>query len=171
MASPSRTRSSPRINLVAVPEVLTVDDQTDRMALGARSIAIRAIELIDLVWRREPTLFIELGVSWTIAAWAATILLFGISTYPPPISTSIGRLPETLLGLTGTAIVATQLIAIVTRHRDTRGYASFAAAVWLGYLSFSILAGNWRLAGGFVYLGAALAALLPFWRVVLDRRL
>lgn len=168
MASPSR---SPRINLVAVPEVLTVDDQTDRMALGARSVAIRAIELIDLIWRREPTMFIELGVAWTIAAWAATILLFGISSYPPPISASIGRLPELLLGMTGTVIVASQLIAIVTRHRDTRGYASFAAAVWLGYLSFSILAGNWRLAGGFVYLGAALAALLPFWRVVLDRRL
>ena len=171
MASPARTRSSPRINLVAVPEVLTVDDQTDRMALGARSVAIRAIELIDLVWRREPTLFIECGVVWTIAVWSMTLLMFGTGGYPPLIADKLTRGPELALSLTGLLVVMSMVFGIATKHRYARGYSSFAAATWLGYLSFSILAGNHQLAGGWVYLGTAVAALLPFWRVVLDRRL
>lgn len=166
MASPAR---APRVNLLT--ETLTVEDHTDRMRLGARSVAVRIIELLDLVWRREPTMFIELGVVWTVGVWAVTILVFGTAGYPPIIAEKLGRLPELALGLSGAVITSTQLIAIVARHRETRGYSSFAAAVWLGYLSFSILAGNARLAGGFVYLGMAVAALLPFWRVVLDRRI
>lgn len=168
MASPSR---SPRINLVAVPEVLTVDDQTDRIRLGARSVTIRVIEIIDLIWRREPTMFIELGVLWTIGVWALTILMFGTGGYPPLIADKLTRAPELSLSLTGLVIVMSMALGIATKHRYARGYASFAAATWLGYLSFSILAGDARLAGGYVYLGTAVAALLPFWRVVLDRRL
>ena len=171
MGSPARTRSSPRINLVAVPEVLTVDDQTDRMALGARSIAIRAIELLDLIWRREPTLFIELGAAWTILVWAMTLLTFGTGGYPPLIADKLARGPELALSLIGLTIVMSMALGITTMHRYARGYASIGAACWLGYLSFSILAGDPRLAGGYVYLGTAVAALLPFWRVALDRRL
>lgn len=164
MATPSRARYQ-------MPETLTVQDESDRLRLGARSVAIRCIEFLDLVWRREPTLFIELGVAWTVGVWAVTILAFGTGGYPPLIADRIGRFPELALGLTGSAIAMAQMLAIVLRHREARGYASFFAAMWLGYLSFAILAGDPRLAGGFVYLGTAVAALLPFWRVVLDRHI
>lgn len=164
MATPSRARYQ-------MPETLTVQDESDRLRLGARSVAIRCIEFLDLVWRREPTLFIELGVVWTVGVWAVTILMFGMTGYPPAIAAQLGKMPELALGLSGLVITAAQFVFIAIRHREGRGYASFAASMWLGYLSFSILAGNPRLAGGYVYLGTAVAALLPFWRVVLDRRL
>lgn len=164
MATPARSR-------VQMPETLTVTDQSDRLRLSARSVTIRIIEFLDLVWRREPTMFIELGVLWTVGVWSITILMFGTGGYPPLIADKLGRLPELSLGTTGVLIVSAQILAVVCRHRQARGYASFAAATWLGYLSFSILAGDYRLAGGWVYLGTAAAALLPFWRVVLDRRI
>ena len=164
MASSARARYQ-------MPETITVQDESDRLRLGARSVAIRFIEFLDLVWRREPTMFIELGVAWTISAWSVTILLFGTNGYPPVIVDQLGKLPEYVLGVSGLIITAAQAASIVTRSREGRGYSSFAAAMWLGYLSFSILAGDPRLAGGFVYFGTAVAALLPFWRVVLDRRL
>jgi hypothetical protein len=164
MATPARSR-------IQMPETLTVEDQSDRLRLGARSLTIRVIEILDLVWRREPTMFIELGVLWTILVWAVTILMFGTGGYPPLIVDKLGRVPEVTLGVTGILIVSAQAIAVVCRNRSGRGYGSFVAAMWLGYLSFSILAGDYRLAGGWVYLGTAAAALLPFWRVVLDRRL
>lgn len=164
MASPARARYQ-------MPETITVQDESDRLRLGARSVAIRCIEFLDLVWRREPTMFIELGVAWTVGVWAVTILMFGTTGYPPVIAAQLGKLPELALGVSGLVVTVAQIVSIVTRYREGRGYSSFAAAMWLGYLSFSILAGNPRLAGGFVYLGTAVAALLPFWRVVLDRRL
>lgn len=164
MATPARSRFQ-------MPETLTVEDQSDRLRLGARSLTIRVIEILDLVWRREPTLFIELGVLWTVGVWSITILLFGLSGYPPSIAGRIGFVPEALMGASGSAIAAAMVCAVVTRNRTARGYSSFAAASWLGFLSFAILAGNYTIAGGYVYLGTAVAALLPFWRVVLDRRI
>ena len=164
MATPARSR-------VQMPETLTVTDQSDRLRLSARSVTIRIIEFLDLVWRREPTMFIELGVMWTVGVWSITIMLFGLGGYPPAIAGKIGTVPETLLGVSGTVVATAMIWSVIARHRDARGYSSFAAAMWLGFLSFAILAGNWRLAGGYVYLGTAVAALLPFWRVVLDRRI
>lgn len=164
MATPARSR-------VQMPETLTVTDQSDRLRLSARSVTIRIIEFLDLVWRREPTMFIELGVLWTVGVWSITIMVFGLGGYPPAIAGKIGTIPETLLGVSGIAIAVAMVAAVVARNRELRGYSSFAAAMWLGFLSFAILAGNWRLAGGYVYLGTAVAALLPFWRVVLDRRI
>lgn len=142
-----------------------------RHRLTVRDIHARVVDLIISVWRVEPTVLLELGVSWIVAAWSVTSLVYDFVRYPPGVADALGTVPSALLGMSGLAIVAVSLGAIVARHRDARGYVSLAAAIWLGYLSAAILATDYRLAGGWVYGGVALAALLPFWRVALDRRL
>lgn len=135
-----------------------------------RALALIA-HLVVAVWRIEPTVLLELGVSWVVAAWSVTSLLYGFGRYHPPVADTLATVPSALLGATGVAIVCASLCAIVVRHRDARGYSSLAAAIWLGYLSAAILATDHRLAGGWVYGGMAVAALLPYWRVASDRDL
>lgn len=136
-----------------------------------RDILARIVDLAVSVWRVEPTVLLELGVSWVVGAWSVTSLLYGFGRYPPRLAESLGIVSSALLGMSGLCIVTVALFAIVARQRDARGYVSFASAVWLGYVAAAILATDHRLAAGWVYGGIALAALLPFWRIVAGRRL
>ena len=129
-------------------------------------VALRILDVAEAVWRREPTLFIELGVIWTILVWSMSLIVFGISAYSPSIAEQFERVPHLGLAASGFVIIAAQAVSIVARSQRGREYASLLAAMWLGYLSFALLAGNARIPGGLVYLGHALASLLPYWRSV-----
>lgn len=147
------------------------DESTADHRITWRVLVARVADLVVSLWRHEPTVFVEVSSAWIVGCWSVSTLLWGLSRLPAEMAGRLGVVPEVLLGLIGLGITATTLAALVARHTMARAYASMAASMWLGFLGSAILAADYRLPGGPVYLGLAVLSLLPFWRAVLGRRL
>lgn len=142
------------------------------IAVPVRTMLARVILFIERLWIREPTIWIEAGTTWTVFVWSWSMLGFGIETFPPPIASNFGdNQMYVVLAVIGAFLSAVQLTSMISLNAEARGRTSFVSAIWLGWLSCALLSADYRIPGGFVYLGFAFAALLPFWRLCSGRRI
>lgn len=147
------------------------DESTADHRITWRVLVARVADLVVSLWRHEPTVFVEVSSAWIVGCWSVSTLLWGLSRLPAEMAGRFGLVPETALGMSGLAITTTMIAAMVARHTMARAYGSMAAAMWMGFVGAAIIATDYRLPGGPVYLGLAVLSLLPFWRAVLGRRL
>lgn len=139
-----------------------------RMARVSTSALDGLIRFMDRILHREPTFLVEVGTAYTTACWAVAILRPGPMTISPILDQSMHRFPEVAQGTIAAVIAANQVLAMGFGHVRWRAWASFATSIWLGWLSGAILSADATLAGGYVYAGMALVALLPFWRIFIE---
>lgn len=146
----------------------TIVDRVHRMSLIATLLAARASDFIDRIFHREPTLLVELGTCFSITVWAICLGLPGPLVLTPLVDANMQRVPEVVQSAIAAIIALNQAGAVWSGISRWRAWASFGAAVWLGWLAGAILAADPHLPSGYIYLGMAAVSLLPFWRIYVD---
>lgn len=147
---------------------VVIRDQVHRMTLLTEMLADRATAFIERIFHREPTLLVEIGTAVTTGIWAICLAVPGPLVLTPTVDDNMHRIPEEFQALAAGLVALNQALAIYSGLSRWRAWASFGAAVWLGWLSGVILAADAHLPSGYVYLGMASVSLLPFWRIYID---
>lgn len=147
---------------------LTIRDQLHRMSFITALLAARALDFVDRVFHKEPTLLVEIGTAFTTFVWAVCLFVPGQLVLTPSVDANMHRIPEELQGSMAGLVAVNQILAISSGISKWRAWSAFSTAIWLGWLAGAILAADLHLPSGYVYLGMAAVSLLPFWRIFIE---
>jgi hypothetical protein len=125
----------------------------------------KIVTFVRHVLHEAPTLLAELAAWFFIASWSFSLLMFHTSPLPGPIAQTFEAGPYYKMAAIGAALAMVQLVAMVSLEERSRSACSFAAAIWLGGLATSLIAGDARVPSGLGYIGLAFLCLLAYWRV------
>lgn len=154
-----------RVNLMPPGETVVFDNAADSIRRGSRFTLAKILAFAKRVVVEEPTLLAEIAAWGFIVSWSYSLLAHRTATLPDPIAQAFESGPYLKMAIIGAALASVQFVAMVSGNERARALCSFVAAIWLGGLATSLIAGDFRVPSGLGYVILSGLSLLAFWRV------